>query len=61
MRQPMALVIRAAALPSIFASLLALAACAGASTSARVGNAPVDVPRYGRLLAMADARRVDTA
>jgi cyclophilin family peptidyl-prolyl cis-trans isomerase/HEAT repeat protein len=42
------------------ASLLALAACAGATASARVGNSPVDVPRYGRLLAMADARRVDT-
>jgi len=43
------------------AATLALAACAGASTSGRVGNAPVNVPRYGRLLAMTDARRVDTA
>ena len=46
---------------SRLAAILALAACAGTSASARVGNSPVNVPRYGRLLAMADARRVDTA
>ena len=56
-RARMALVTRATRL----LPLLALAACAGASTSARVGNSPVNVERYGRLLAMADARRVDTA
>ncbi|MDB4910872.1 MAG: hypothetical protein JWO39_1695, partial [Gemmatimonadetes bacterium] len=43
------------------ALLSALAACAGASTSARVGSSSVNVARYGQLLAMADARRVDTA
>jgi cyclophilin family peptidyl-prolyl cis-trans isomerase/HEAT repeat protein len=39
-----------------------LAACASGSpaSSARVGSANVNVERYGRLLAMADARRVDT-
>lgn len=45
----------------ILASVFTLAACARASTSPRVGNSPVNVARYGRLLAMADARRVDTA
>ena len=58
-------VMRAARLASIFVPALALAGCAGTSASrrasARLGNASVDVPRYGRLLAMADARRVDTA
>jgi cyclophilin family peptidyl-prolyl cis-trans isomerase/HEAT repeat protein len=45
------------------ALLLALVACAGAkrSTSTRVGLSSVNVARYGQLLAMADARRVDTA
>jgi cyclophilin family peptidyl-prolyl cis-trans isomerase/HEAT repeat protein len=41
--------------------MIVLAACARPGTSPRTGNAPVDVARYGRLLAMADARRVDTA
>src|SRR5450432_2947199 len=44
-----------------------LAACAGgglvggASSSQPVSSAPVDVARYGRLLAMSDERRIDTA
>ncbi|HSU92487.1 MAG TPA: peptidylprolyl isomerase [Gemmatimonadaceae bacterium] len=46
---------------AILASAMVLAACAGSSGSPRVGNSPVDVARYGGLLAMADARRVDTA
>src|SRR4051812_37731979 len=50
---------RVACMPMV-AALFALAACAGASTSARVGASPVNVARYGRLLAMADARRVDS-
>jgi cyclophilin family peptidyl-prolyl cis-trans isomerase/HEAT repeat protein len=48
---------------AVLAPLLALAACAGAGggAGARVGASPVNVARYGRLLAMADARRVDSA
>jgi cyclophilin family peptidyl-prolyl cis-trans isomerase/HEAT repeat protein len=44
------------------ASVIALSACAGgAGTNARVGASPVNVARYGRLQAKADAPRVDSA
>ncbi|MEP7065351.1 MAG: peptidylprolyl isomerase [Gemmatimonadota bacterium] len=45
------------------ALLVGVAACSTgtSSTRSRVGSSYVDVARYGRLLAMADARRVDTA
>jgi cyclophilin family peptidyl-prolyl cis-trans isomerase/HEAT repeat protein len=38
-----------------------LAACATSGAAPRAGVAGVDVARYGRLLAMADERRLDTA
>jgi cyclophilin family peptidyl-prolyl cis-trans isomerase/HEAT repeat protein len=56
-RGPVARIARLGAL----ALLSALVACAGARTSSRVGSSSVNVARYGQLLAMADARRVDTA
>ena len=56
----------ALALIALIAMLSLLAACASGGTgaagsSSRASAAPVDVARYGRLLAMADERRVDTA
>lgn len=44
------------------ALIVLIASCASASTTAstRMASGPVNVARYGRLLAMADARRVDT-
>ena len=56
----------AIALIALIAMLSLLAACASGGTgaagsSSRASAAPVDVARYGRLLAMADERRVDTA
>ena len=46
--------------PLALITMLAACASSGTSSSSRVGSSPVDVTRYGRLLAMADARRVDT-
>ncbi|HEY2896097.1 MAG TPA: peptidylprolyl isomerase [Gemmatimonadaceae bacterium] len=45
---------------TMVAFVFALPACAGSGTGTRIGNSPVNIARYGRLLAMADARRVDT-
>lgn len=54
---------RRSAARAFVALLPLLAACStgGASANASVASPTVDVARYGRLLAMADERRVDTA
>ncbi|MDQ2930002.1 MAG: peptidylprolyl isomerase [Gemmatimonadota bacterium] len=53
--------VRAASALVACAAMLAGCATGGAGSGASVASAPVDVARYGRLLAMADERRVDTA
>ena len=57
---------RRSAAIALSASLALLGACASggassAGSSSRASAAPVDVARYGRLLGMADERRIDTA
>jgi len=51
---------RSAAL-ALVAQLALLGACASGGSMASAPSPVVDVPRYGRLLAMADERRIDTA
>ncbi len=52
----------ALALVAVAAQLALFGACAsGGSLAAASSSTAVDVPRYGRLLAMADERRMDTA
>ncbi|MGE5727070.1 MAG: peptidylprolyl isomerase [Gemmatimonas sp.] len=46
--------------PLALLTMLAACASSGTPSSTRAGSSPVNVVRYGRLLAMADARRVDT-
>ncbi|MEO6209231.1 MAG: peptidylprolyl isomerase [Gemmatimonadaceae bacterium] len=53
--------VRAASALAVCAAMLAGCATSGAGAGAHAASAPVDVARYGRLLAMADERRVDTA